>query len=91
MACKYNAPGDDDSRLPDPGSHLLQQHVAWNFEDDVCYLRSSVSKYCVRQRKGLTNEVDRLNPIVFVRGHLEFVQDISVFSNLQDFTTDAFR
>jgi hypothetical protein len=29
-----------------------------------------------------TNKIDRLNPVVFVRGHVEFGQDVSVFAYL---------
>lgn len=82
MAGKYNAPGNDDPRLPEPGSHFLEQHVARDFEDDVCDLRSSVSESCIRMWRESTNELDRLNPIVFVRGHVEFGEDISVFAYL---------
>jgi hypothetical protein len=38
MASEDNAPRDDDPRLPDMGSHLLQKEVAWNFKDDVADL-----------------------------------------------------
>ena len=33
---------------------------------------------------GTTDEVDRLDPIVFVRTHVELGQDVSIFPNLQD-------